>query len=1114
MYTFGKEMMEMDVSRVWWSVVMGMTLLGMSSPLLAVYDVGYNCGGDEYVSVEGMIYQADQKYIETRGSGYMDGRPAEPLKEFPVGGAEDPLLYLSERRAFSEYRFDLENGWYVVELHFIDYIAHGDDQRVFTIWLENHVRLPSIDVYDVVGRCYALQYRLAVEVKDKQLNVLATPNIGTGIPSMAAIRVRSTVPHYRQPVPPQNLFVSSSYGRVLLRWVASRDEDLERYEIYRSESSDSKYTLIGTRAPNLNWYHDDVAEQGTTYYYKVIAVDVWDNKSEPTAIDSGCSLDPADSQLPVYQICLSDEALDSLEAHPLTDEYVNGTFIYQGEVYPDVSIRYRGGISRLYPKKSWKVKFNDEKLFYGKKKLNLNADFVDRSLMRSCLSYDVFGQTTCMTPQSQHVCLQLNGRFIGMFVQVEQVDEIFLSDRGRDPNGNLYKCYGNLSIPPDSIPYDSLYEKKTNEGEGYEDLIALIHLLNETPDSLFLHAIASVMDIERFIDYYCGIILTGELDFVRRNYYLYHDLNTDKWEVIPWDKDHTFGNPTRFDTTLFWDGPIDLGTDRNPSPVGGSNVLVDRILDVPEFRRQYCLRLMELLQATFTEPLLVPLVDQYYDEIETDGELDVWKWGWEDNDWFRQGPSRLKTFIRERNDFLWKAVYEYIPTLYHQLRINEFMADNVATLADEYGEYDDWIELYNMGPSDIRLGNMYMTDDLNEPFQWDIPDTVISAWDFLLIWADGTPEQGTLHANFKLSKSGEEVGLYLRQPDIGLSSKDTVFIRSESPDLLLVGVIDTLTFEEQFTDVSYGRYPDGSGGWYFMDTPTPGSANTIPTNQPPEISETTHTPRYPDPGEEVNVTSRIMDDSAIIEALVKYNIGSGFEDLVMYDDGSHGDGDPGDDVYGTYIPPQADGVKVDYYVWAVDDSGAVSTDPFGAPSETYSYVVGYMPPKLFINEFLASNETTNQDEAGDYDDWLEIYNGDTVSINLGGMYLTDELDFPVQWQLPDTVMEPGGFLLVWCDDEPWEGPLHTNFKIDKDGEQLGLYDTDETGNLPIDTLTFGLQTPDVSFGRCPDGGEEWLFFTIPTPEASNEPCGEVWKRGESDPMRLPMGSRRYRIREH
>ncbi|MBN2704501.1 MAG: CotH kinase family protein, partial [Pontiellaceae bacterium] len=133
------------------------------------------------------------------------------------------------------------------------------------------------------------------------------------------------------------------------------------------------------------------------------------------------------------------------------------------------------------------------------------------------------------------------------------------------------------------------------------------------------------------------------------------------------------------------------------------------------------------------------------------------------------------------------------------------MASNKATLADPQGDFDDWIEIYNTGPGAIDLSGMYLTDDLRTPTKWQIPwGTFIEQGNYLLIWADEDVLDSGLHANFKLSAGGEEIGLY---------SVDGMTL------------LDSISFHDQVDDVSYGRFPNGESSWLFMNSPSPNAAN-------------------------------------------------------------------------------------------------------------------------------------------------------------------------------------------------------------------------------------------------------------------------------------------------
>ncbi|MGB2863881.1 MAG: CotH kinase family protein [Sedimentisphaerales bacterium] len=148
------------------------------------------------------------------------------------------------------------------------------------------------------------------------------------------------------------------------------------------------------------------------------------------------------------------------------------------------------------------------------------------------------------------------------------------------------------------------------------------------------------------------------------------------------------------------------------------------------------------------------------------------------------------------------------------------------------------------------------------------------------------------------------------------------------------------------------------------------------------------------------------------------------------------------------------------------------------------------PPQilLVINEFMASNNNYTQDPQEQYDDWIEIYNNGVDAVDIGGMYLTDNLSNPVKWQIPVndpalTTIEPGSHLLIWADGDISDPGLHANFKLDADGEEIGLFKSD--GITMIDNVVFGEQTGDISYGRYPDGTDNWRFFGSPSPAAKN-----------------------------
>jgi hypothetical protein len=142
-----------------------------------------------------------------------------------------------------------------------------------------------------------------------------------------------------------------------------------------------------------------------------------------------------------------------------------------------------------------------------------------------------------------------------------------------------------------------------------------------------------------------------------------------------------------------------------------------------------------------------------------------------------------------------------------KLTINEFLASNGTISIPGYTTFPDWIEIYNAGETDVNLAGYSITDDLNEKDQYIFPSgsssTIIKSKSYILIIADDSVALGPLHTNFKLSGSGESIGLF-------------------SPSLI---ALDSITYNAQTTDKSYGRLPNGSGSWQQLTTPTPNAAN-------------------------------------------------------------------------------------------------------------------------------------------------------------------------------------------------------------------------------------------------------------------------------------------------
>lgn len=144
-----------------------------------------------------------------------------------------------------------------------------------------------------------------------------------------------------------------------------------------------------------------------------------------------------------------------------------------------------------------------------------------------------------------------------------------------------------------------------------------------------------------------------------------------------------------------------------------------------------------------------------------------------------------------------------------ELYINEVMGANQTDVTDEFGELEDWVEIYNPNNYPVDIGGYFLTDNPENPMKWMVPDdfpddTTIPANSWILLWADEDGIQGPLHMSFRINNQGEDIRLYSTD---GFSLADRVVTPYITPDQ------------------SYGRLTDGNPEWIHFAETTPDASN-------------------------------------------------------------------------------------------------------------------------------------------------------------------------------------------------------------------------------------------------------------------------------------------------
>jgi len=145
------------------------------------------------------------------------------------------------------------------------------------------------------------------------------------------------------------------------------------------------------------------------------------------------------------------------------------------------------------------------------------------------------------------------------------------------------------------------------------------------------------------------------------------------------------------------------------------------------------------------------------------------------------------------------------------------------------------------------------------------------------------------------------------------------------------------------------------------------------------------------------------------------------------------------------------------------------------------------PQLLFINEVQAENTSYEDIWNQEYDPWIEIYNPNTFQINLAGYYLGTP-ENPMLWQVAQgdpssTVIGPGGFMLIWCDNQSIQGSMHSSLALEAGGMTVRLTALD--GTTVTDNYTYAAVSAGSSYGRQSDGAPSSIVFNQPTPRVTN-----------------------------
>lgn len=336
--------------------------------------------------------------------------------------------------------------------------------------------------------------------------------------------------------------------------------------------------------------------------------------------------------LPIYQIFINHREQALLKRDIWSERFVHASMLLGGKRIP-IGIRYRGGHTREYPKKSYEIRTSHATYHF-------NAEYDDPSMIRNALSFKFFNSIQVPSPATEHCVLHINERSAGVYLRIEGVKASFFKRRGIPVRSIIYAINDNadftdktLSKKPMFSGY-SLIKGSNQDRVKLSRFIRYIHLYKGDELQKYLQR---YLDIGNYLRWLSGAVLTGNYDGFNQNYTLFEHRTRKLYGIIPWDYEGTWGRNCY--------GKL---VDSNLVKIHGYNKLTEKVLSYPDYRQQYKTLLAHLLDTVFTVRRQLPIVYRLYNQISDDIYKDSsQKWS---TPLFDGEPDTIRYYIENRRE--------------------------------------------------------------------------------------------------------------------------------------------------------------------------------------------------------------------------------------------------------------------------------------------------------------------------------------------------------------------------------------------------------------------------------------------------------------------------------
>jgi hypothetical protein len=748
----------------------------------------------------------------------------------------------------------------------------------------------------------------------------------------------------------------------------------------------------------------------------------------------------------------------------------NGTRLFD----QSVDIRIGGNCSRNQAQKSFAIKARDKygsnimnyKFFDGKSVnqfgglmlRNSGNDFNVTMFRDAFMQALPVGQMDVDYMEYQPAILYLNGQYMGIQNIREKIDADFIE--------------GNYNVDKDNLDLIETYE---NALEGSSDTYVTykntLAGMNRTTEAAYNY-IDQHIDVQEFINYLVAEIYFANTDWPGNNMKFWRDASVDgKFRWILWDTD--FGFALYEGSSWSTHPTLNFATATNgpdwPNPPW-STLHIRMLLENPIFRARFIQTMNTALNTTFHPDRVISIINQFQSRIAAEMPYHKTRWWGDMNSWNYE-VQRLRDFATLRNTFMRQHMAEF------------FGLNGTVNISTEVKQ----------GEGKLRLNEVTAEGNTTQPYFKNLPVKI-----------EPVAALGYAFKEWKIKKTESEfVSL------IPLGTQWKYFDQGSMP-------VDwnTTAFNDAAWAAGLAQLGYGEGDEQTIVSYGPNSANKYVTTYFRKSFTVTDTVGFS------QLTGSILvDDGAVIYLngveMTRTNMPGG---TIAYStfalDGTiegaytsftipKGLVKPGNNVLAVEVHQNNVGstdLSFNLVLSTVrlgEETTETSTTPLQLDTaftdisyEAYFEPSGTIISGVVINE-ISTSPSNLLDNAGEADDWIELYNASAQTINLAGLYITDNLNSRTKYQLPEgtgdeMILQPGEYKILWADEDLAQGADHLNFKLSADGEALGLYQVMGENINMIDEHVFNAQLHKGSFSRIPNATGPFVFTVVSTPEVMND----------------------------